>query len=174
MFLILPKPIHSLRSRRHTNQFETDFCEYVHIISVRQVEIVFKGCWIDIIVAQLFTQLFAAVLVNPDCQQLIDTLCRYIKNKLARLFGVVLKWDFTTINDAEAPIRDFFQAGFGVVPGQKVFTMDPYQGVVLYAAWWPWGDDERISLRLGLVSVSGEKLERKDVKSLICRWLNLE
>lgn len=84
------------------------------------------------------------------------------------------KWDFTTINDAEAPIRDFFHAGFGVVPGQKVFTMDPFQGVVLYAAWWPWGDDERISLRLGLVSVSDEKLEKTDVKSLICRWLNLE
>ena len=84
------------------------------------------------------------------------------------------KWDFTTINDAEAPIRDFFQAGFGIVPGQKVLTMDPINGVVLYAAWWPWGDDERISLRLGLVSVSGEKLENSVVKSLICRWLNLE
>lgn len=84
------------------------------------------------------------------------------------------KWDFTTINDADAYIRDFFQAGFGVVPGQKVFTMDPFQGVVLYAAWWPWGDDERISLRLGLVSVSGEQLAKTDVKQLICRWLNLE
>ncbi|BBO66846.1 hypothetical protein DSCA_07760 [Desulfosarcina alkanivorans] len=84
------------------------------------------------------------------------------------------KWDFATINDAEAPIRDFFQAGFGVVPGQKVFTMDPFQGVVLYAAWWPWGDDERISLRLGLVSVSGEKMDKSEVKSLICSWLNLE
>ena len=83
------------------------------------------------------------------------------------------KWDFATINDAEAPVRNFFQAGFGVVPGQKVFTMDPVNGVVLFAAWWPWGDDERISLRLGLLSVSGDPLDNAEVKRLICKWLNL-
>ncbi len=84
------------------------------------------------------------------------------------------KWDFTTINNADAAIRDYFQAGFGLVPGQKLFTMDPVNDVVLYAAWWPWGDDERISLRLGLVSVSDEKLDNAEIKRLICRWLNLE
>ena len=84
------------------------------------------------------------------------------------------KWDFSTINDAESSIRDYFQAGFGIVPGQKVFTMDPINGVVLYVAWWPWGDDERISLRLGLASVAGEKLANAEVKSLICRWLKLD
>ncbi|WP_419663787.1 hypothetical protein [Desulfosarcina variabilis] len=83
------------------------------------------------------------------------------------------KWDFTSIDDADGPIRDFFQAGLGIIPGQKVFTMEPVNGVVLYAAWWPWGDEERISLRLGLVSISGEKLDPADVKSLICRWLKL-
>jgi hypothetical protein len=83
-------------------------------------------------------------------------------------------WDFSTIHDADAPIRDYFEAGFGMVPGQKVFTMEPINGVVLFVAWWPWGDDERISLRLGLVCVSGEKLEGASVKSLICRWLNLK
>lgn len=84
------------------------------------------------------------------------------------------KWDFTTIDDAEAPVRDYFQSGFGIVPGQKVFTMDPVNGVVLYVALWPWGDDERISLRLGLVSVSDNKLENADIKNLICGWLQLE
>ena len=84
------------------------------------------------------------------------------------------KWDFTTIDDADASVRDYFQSGFGIVPGQKVFTMDPVNGVVLYTAWWPWGDDARISLRLGLVSVSDNKLDNADIKSLICGWLKLE
>lgn len=84
------------------------------------------------------------------------------------------KWDFATIDDADQPVRDFFQSGFGVVPGQKVFTTDPVQGIVLFAAWWPWGDDERISLRLGLVSLTERKLDRAEVKDLICGWLNLE
>lgn len=84
------------------------------------------------------------------------------------------KWDFSTIGDADAPIRDFFQAGFGIVPGQRVYTSNPVDGVVLYAAWWPWGDDERISIRLGLVSVSNEELPKPEVKALVCSWLNLE
>ena len=83
------------------------------------------------------------------------------------------KWDFATIQDAEAPVRDFFQAGFGVVPGQKVFSMDPVNDVVLFAAWWPWGDEARISLRLGLFSVSDAPLDNAEIKYLICRWLNL-
>ena len=83
------------------------------------------------------------------------------------------QWDFTTIHDADAVIRNFFQAGIGIVPGQKVFSMDPVNGLVLYAVWWPWGDDARISLRLGLVAVDGRKLSDSEVKSLICSWLKL-
>jgi hypothetical protein len=83
-------------------------------------------------------------------------------------------WDFTTINHADPCIRDFFQSGFGVVPGQKVFTTDPVNSVILFAAWWPWGDDARISLRLGLVSTSDKKLVNAEVKKLLCDWLNLE
>lgn len=84
------------------------------------------------------------------------------------------KWDFTTINSADASIRDFFQSGFGVVPGQKLFTMDPVKGIVLFAAWWPWGDDARISLRLGLVSITDKKLDGAKAKRLICGWLGIE
>ena len=84
------------------------------------------------------------------------------------------KWDFATIQDAEAPVRDYFRAGFGVVPGQKVFSMDPVNDVVLFAAWWPWGDEARISLRLGLFSVSDAPLENAEIKNLICRWLDLD
>ena len=83
------------------------------------------------------------------------------------------KWDFATIQDADEPIREFFQAGWGIIPGQKVFTSHPVNGNVLYVAWWPWGDDERISLRMGLMSISVEKLNPAEVKKLICDWLNL-
>ncbi|BBO80016.1 hypothetical protein [Desulfosarcina ovata] len=84
------------------------------------------------------------------------------------------KWDFSTIYEAEAPLRDFFQAGFGIIPGQKVFTTDPIDGIVLYVAWWPWGDEERISLRLGLMSISGNKLDHTEMKKRVCHWLGLE
>lgn len=84
------------------------------------------------------------------------------------------QWDFTTINDADASVRDFFNSGFGIVPGQKVFTTNPIGGLVLYVAWWPWGDEERISMRLGLMAIDGGRLDDAEVKRLICGWLNLE
>ncbi len=84
------------------------------------------------------------------------------------------RWDFSTIEDADVAVRDYFQTGFGVVPGQKLFTHDPVQGVVLFAAWWPWGDDERISIRLGLISITDEKLQNADVKQMMCSWLNIK
>ena len=82
-------------------------------------------------------------------------------------------WDFISINDADAYLRDFFNNDFGIIPGQKVFTSEPVDDVVLYAAWWPWGDNERISIRLGLVSTSGAKLPPQTVKKLMCRWLRI-
>ena len=84
------------------------------------------------------------------------------------------KWDFSSINDAEAPVREYFHGGFGVVPGQKVFTTDPVMGVVLFVAWWPWGDDERISLRVGLVSTNTDGIGEVDAKKLICSWLDIK
>lgn len=84
------------------------------------------------------------------------------------------KWDFSTIDDADEAIRNFFQVGFGLIPGQKLFATHPVDGKVLYVAWWPWGDDARISLRMGLFSVSGEKLEDEKVRALLCNWLNIQ
>ena len=84
------------------------------------------------------------------------------------------QWDFFTIDNADTAVRDYFQTGFGVMPGQKLFVQDPVNGVVLFAAWWPWGDDERISIRLGLISITNEKIQQEDVKRLMCKWLNIK
>jgi hypothetical protein len=82
-------------------------------------------------------------------------------------------WDFMTINEADAPLRDFLQSGFGLVPGQKMYSSDSVQGVVLFIAWWPWGADDRISLRLGLIAETEQILTRAEARKLICEWLNL-
>lgn len=84
------------------------------------------------------------------------------------------KWDFSTIDDADQAVRDFFEAGFGLIPGQKLFTTDPIDGKVLYVAWWPWGDDARISLRMGLITISGPKMDNAEVKQLVCDWLSIK
>jgi hypothetical protein len=83
------------------------------------------------------------------------------------------QWDFSSIDEADAPVRDFFHAGVGVVPGQKVFTTDPVAGVILFAAWWPWGDDAQISLRVGLMSAHPGALASAEAKALLCSWLDI-
>jgi hypothetical protein len=40
----------------------------------------------------------------------------------------------------------------GLMAGQILFTSDPNRGVVLFCAWWPWGNGEKISIRIGLWS----------------------
>ena len=40
----------------------------------------------------------------------------------------------------------------GLMAGQILFTSDPNRGVVLFCAWWPWGNGEKISIRVGLWS----------------------
>jgi len=84
------------------------------------------------------------------------------------------QWDFSSINEADAPVRHYFHTGFGVVPGQKIFTSDPVNGVTLFVAWWPWGDDERISLRVGLVSSEADGIANTEAKALICTWLDIQ
>ncbi len=84
------------------------------------------------------------------------------------------QWDFTSIEEADTPVRDFFHAGVGVVPGQKVFTTDPVEDVILFAAWWPWGDDAQISLRVGLMTAHPGALDPAEAKTLICSWFDIQ
>ena len=83
------------------------------------------------------------------------------------------QWDFTSIAEADGPVRDFFHAGVGVVPGQKVFTTDPVDDVILFVAWWPWGDDARISLRVGLMTAHPGAVDPAEAKTLLCNWLDI-
>ena len=36
----------------------------------------------------------------------------------------------------------------GLMAGQRLFTTQPDSELELYAAWWPWGNGERISIRI--------------------------
>src|SRR5262249_15144817 len=61
--------------------------------------------WVNILVTQLLTQLAPAVLVDPDSEELIQALCRDIKDELARLLGVFFKGNFAPVCQADVTVR---------------------------------------------------------------------
>lgn len=80
--------------------------------------------------------------------------------------GVVLKEGFeaahahllesfgTCWSDQELPaaITAITDAMGGMRGGQEVFATDVAGGPVLFCAWWPWGGNSKVSLRIGVWS----------------------
>ena len=57
------------------------------------------------------------------------------------------EWSKKTVRKAPNHIKSIAASISGIESGQIVFTTDDLAGPVLFAAWWPWGDGENISLR---------------------------
>ncbi|MBN1932535.1 MAG: hypothetical protein JW786_13110 [Desulfobacterales bacterium] len=83
------------------------------------------------------------------------------------------KWDYLTIESSSQPINDYINSIFGLVPGQKIFTSTEDSGLTLFAAWWPWGDESKISLRVGMLPLKGQVLDQNEIKKLLTDWFNI-
>ncbi|MBL8608026.1 MAG: hypothetical protein JNL38_11940 [Myxococcales bacterium] len=54
---------------------------------------------------------------------------------------------------APQPLRDVAERSGGVRQGQLILAAGPFAGLHAFGLWWPWGDNETISLRVGLCDV---------------------
>ena len=61
-------------------------------------------------------------------------------------------WDSANVDNAPDAVRVIKDDLGGLMAGQILFTSDPNHAVVLFCAWWPWGNGEKISIRVGLWS----------------------
>lgn len=84
------------------------------------------------------------------------------------------QWDFISIDQADGPFFAHFVDRFGLVPGQKIFTTENGAGIVLFATWWPWGDDTHFSLRVGLFAQDANDLTPKEIRAQLTDWFNLQ
>jgi len=71
------------------------------------------------------------------------------RTAVAELF--VEQWSSSTIARAPAPLREIAERTGGVRSGQVVLSTATLVGVTGFGLWWPWGDGETISLRVGLI-----------------------
>jgi len=58
------------------------------------------------------------------------------------------KWDKKSIRNAPAVVKKNTQTFKNMQPGQLLFTSETENKDLVYAAWWPWGDGESISVRV--------------------------
>jgi hypothetical protein len=83
------------------------------------------------------------------------------------------QWDFTSIGKAPVFIENFINSLFGIIPDQILFTTSKGPGPILFAVWWPWGNENYVSLRIGIYSSDTEKFSRIESKKCMTEWIGL-
>ncbi len=107
---------------------------------------------------------FAASLVTIDNED-IET----VKNNLEGFFEN--KWDSSSIKKASKPEKKLVKNFSGLQSGQILFTAID-ENMILFGAWWPWGDNSKVSLRIGFFSLN-DKLDEEDVIKHLTEWFSL-
>lgn len=82
---------------------------------------------------------------------------------------------WNTDNAASAPevvqvVIDYFG---GLNPGQTLLTSDPGQDGLLLCAWWPWGNNATISIRLAVFADSLDDEENDALGLLFRGWFGI-
>ncbi len=85
------------------------------------------------------------------------------------------EWDFISIGGAPELVTALADSDFGLIPGQKLFTAydDEIESLLLFATWWPWGDSDSFSLRVGIFSPDKKLINRQEIKGHLIDWLNI-
>ena len=80
-------------------------------------------------------------------------------------------WNFSSPAERALPITEQVTSTYGLLPGQVFFASNILHNLVLCAAWWPWGNEGKCSMRVGLIPVN--RVRVKDDLSFQClkRWL---
>ena len=82
-------------------------------------------------------------------------------------------WNFSSNPPEREDITQWVNEQFGLMPGQVVFTSYPLCNLVLCVAWWPWGNADKVSMRIGLIPLNKAVLQGKSAYQCLHRWLSI-
>ncbi|OGS21786.1 MAG: hypothetical protein A2252_06570 [Elusimicrobia bacterium RIFOXYA2_FULL_39_19] len=68
------------------------------------------------------------------------------------------KWDAKTISSASKDIQKINKQLGGLRDAQLLYTANINSKVILLCAWWPWGNNQNVSIRVGLKSLDNKLL----------------
>jgi len=83
-------------------------------------------------------------------------------------------WSVESLASAPKAIQEISQALSGMRGNQMLFTTNPESGAILFASWWPWTNNEKVSVRIGLNY--GGKMAMTEIELTLSmrKWFNLE
>jgi hypothetical protein len=62
-----------------------------------------------------------------------------------------------TLNSATPELRELAARTGGLRAGQLLLVGGPVGGITAFGLWWPWGDGETISMRVGLLDIDAAR-----------------
>ncbi|EKD28878.1 MAG: hypothetical protein ACD_79C00176G0001 [uncultured bacterium] len=71
-------------------------------------------------------------------------------------------YDQSSIKKAPVLVKDIDEAFGGLAKGQLLFTSDPNQDILIFCAWWPWGNGINISVRFSPFSTKLSDSQNKE------------
>ena len=95
---------------------------------------------------------------------------RELNESLAKSFEN--RWDIESIHDSPVYVREVVDALAGLRERQFIYTSTPkHEGLILYAAYWPWANGDLISVRVSLLVKGKKPLSSEHQMELLNRTL---
>ena len=85
----------------------------------------------------------------------------------------VSMWDSSIIAEAGPRITDFCAQLGGLRSGQLLFASDPDQDILLFGAWWPWGNGQTISIRIIPAAKNLEESDKQAFTEQFKAWFGM-
>jgi len=105
-----------------------------------------------------------SVAVSAFSKDAVDKVMPIVKEHFSN------EWDHTRIKQAEEKIKQLASDFGGIRAGQMLFTTENDNGMLMFGAWWPWGNGETISLRVGLLADKKSVDEELEMISQFKKW----
>ncbi len=83
-------------------------------------------------------------------------------------------WDYSSEDLSEASVASQKNHTFGLLPGQVFFSSGPIGNVLLLVAWWPWGKNDKISMRVGIMPANQKNCQKGFSYDLLNSWLKID
>ena len=105
-------------------------------------------------------------------------LAEFPPEKKASVLGIldqslVSRWDSATIGEAPESAKKVKEHLGGLMAGQLLLLSDPNAEPLVFCAWWPWGNGQTISIRIGLFSETTGAEEKGTLTQALKGWFGV-
>ena len=112
--------------------------------------------WVTEMLGELFACLSSDLEWKWDGR--FDTALAEVSSDQANVIQARLEAEMASCLDAaltrgaSEAIQQIVRRLGGLMPGQKLFASNRESTDFIFCAWWPWGNGQRVSIRIGFIS----------------------